>query len=63
VEPDFAVDFPAAMQLIAEDRIDLRPLLTHRFALGDIQSAYETFQEKREGAQKVLIEFPAGASP
>jgi len=59
LNPDFAVDFPLAMQLIAEDRIDLRPLITHRFPLAEIQTAFETFYEKRDGAQKVLIEFPA----
>jgi threonine dehydrogenase-like Zn-dependent dehydrogenase len=59
LNPDFAVDFPLAMQLIAEQRIDLRPLITHRFPLAQIQTAFETFYEKRDGAQKVLVEFPA----
>jgi len=59
LNPDFAVDFPLAMQLIAEERIDLRPLITHRFPLAQIQTAFETFYEKRDGAQKVLVEFPA----
>lgn len=59
INPDFRVDFPLAMQLIAEDRIDLRPILTHRFPLAEIQTAFETFYEKRDGAQKVLVEFPS----
>ncbi len=59
VDPDFTRDFPLAMRWISEGRIDLRPLLTHRFPLSDIQTAYETFRDKKDGAQKVLIEFPS----
>jgi len=59
VDPDFSRDFPLAMQWIAEERIDLRPLLTHRFPLSEIQTAYETFRDKKGGAQKVLVEFPS----
>jgi threonine dehydrogenase-like Zn-dependent dehydrogenase len=62
VEPDFTRDFPLAMRWIAEGRVDLRPLLTHRFTLRDIQTAYETFHERRDGAYKVLIEFPSRRS-
>ncbi len=60
VDPDFSRDFPLAMRWIAEERIDLRPLLTHRFDVQEIQTAYETFYERREGAQKVLVDFPSG---
>ncbi len=59
VDPDFTRDFPLAMKWISEGRIDLRPLLTHRFPLSEIQTAYETFRDKKDGAQKVLVEFPA----
>ncbi len=59
VDPDFARDFPLAMQWISEGRIDLRSLLTHHFPVSEIQTAFETFQRKREGAQKVLLEFPS----
>ncbi len=59
VLPDFRRDFPLAMRWISEDRIDLSPLLTHRFELKDIQKAYETFRDKRDGALKVVVEFPA----
>ena len=30
-----------------------------RYALRDIQTAFETFRDRKDGAQKVVIEFPA----
>jgi threonine dehydrogenase-like Zn-dependent dehydrogenase len=62
LHPDFERTFPLAMQWIAEGRVDLSPLLTHRFPLRDIQQAFDTFRDRRDGAQKVLVEFPAWES-
>ncbi len=59
VNPDFDLDFPLAMRWISEDRIDLAPLLTHRYELAEIQTAFETFHAKKDGALKVVVEFPA----
>jgi threonine dehydrogenase-like Zn-dependent dehydrogenase len=61
VNPEFSRDFPLAMRWIAEGRIDLSPLVTHRFHLAEIQQAFETFRDKRDGALKVLVDFPAGS--
>jgi threonine dehydrogenase-like Zn-dependent dehydrogenase len=61
VNPDFDRDFPLAMRWLAEGRIDLGPLVTHTFPLREIQTAFETFRDRKDGAQKVVIEFPAGA--
>ena len=36
------------------------PLVTHTYPLRDIQIAFETFRDRKDGAQKVVIEFPAG---
>ena len=57
--PDFGRDFPLAMQWIGEGRIDVRPLVTHSFPLSEIQTAFETFSDRKDGACKVLIRFPA----
>ncbi len=59
VNPDFDRDFPLAMRWVSEGRIDLSPLITHRFPLKDIQEAYETFRDKKDEALKVLVEFPS----
>lgn len=62
LHPDFERTFPLAMQWIAERRVDLSPLITHRFPLAEIQQAYDTFRDRVDGAQKVLVEFPAWKS-
>jgi len=43
------------MELVRMGRIDLRPLLTHRFALQDIREAYSLFADRREGVIKVAV--------
>jgi alcohol dehydrogenase len=43
------------MNVIASRRTDLRPLVTHRFELDEIESAYELFSEQRDGVLKVAI--------
>lgn len=62
VNPDFARDFPLAMRWISEGRIDVAPVITHRFPLRDIQTAFDTFRERRDGALKVFIDFPSRRS-
>lgn len=59
MNPDFERDFPLAMRWIGEGRVNVRPLITHRFPLAQIQEAFEVFRDKRDGAQKVLVEFPS----
>jgi threonine dehydrogenase-like Zn-dependent dehydrogenase len=43
------------MELVRSKRVDLTPLLTHSFALKDIQPAYALFGERRDGVIKVAI--------
>ncbi len=43
------------MDLVASRRIDTAPLVTHRFGLDDIESAYELFAHQRDGVIKVAI--------
>jgi threonine dehydrogenase-like Zn-dependent dehydrogenase len=43
------------MAMIEHHRVDLSPLVTHRFALGDIADAYELFSHQREGVLKVAL--------
>jgi threonine dehydrogenase-like Zn-dependent dehydrogenase len=43
------------MSLVEHGRLDLVPLLTHRFPLGRIGEAYELFASRRDGVLKVAI--------
>jgi threonine dehydrogenase-like Zn-dependent dehydrogenase len=46
-----------AMRLIRQGRIDPLALITHRFPFADIQRAFETYRDRRDGALKVMIDF------
>jgi len=43
------------MAAIAGRRVNLEPLVTHRFKLDDIEAAYELFSHQRDGVLKVAI--------
>ncbi|MGE0152701.1 MAG: NAD(P)-dependent alcohol dehydrogenase [Reyranellaceae bacterium] len=43
------------MEVIASSRLDTRPLVTHRFALDQIEQAYDLFANQRDGVLKVAI--------
>jgi threonine dehydrogenase-like Zn-dependent dehydrogenase len=43
------------MDVIASRRADLKPLVTHRFKLDQIEAAYELFANQRDGVLKVAI--------
>ena len=57
VGPNVAVDFPIAVDMIAQGRLDVTPLITHRLPFHRAQEAFEIFAGRREGAIKVLLEF------
>jgi threonine dehydrogenase-like Zn-dependent dehydrogenase len=43
------------ISVIASGRADLRPLVTHRFKLDEIEAAYDLFGHQRDGVLKVAI--------
>ncbi|MDR6336848.1 threonine dehydrogenase-like Zn-dependent dehydrogenase [Xanthobacter flavus] len=43
------------MDVIASGRIDLTPLVTHRYKLNDIESAHELFSNQRDRVLKIAI--------
>jgi alcohol dehydrogenase len=43
------------MNVVASGRIDLGPLVTHRFKLDQIEEAYDLFAHQRDGVLKVAI--------
>ena len=44
------------MRLVRSRRIDLTPLLTHRFPLSKVGEAYELFESRRHGVLKIGIQ-------
>lgn len=49
-------DCEEILRLIEEGKIDTTPLITHRFALKDIEEAYRIFENRLEGVIKVAVE-------
>jgi alcohol dehydrogenase len=43
------------MAMIEHHRVDLSPLVTHHFALDDVEEAYGVFSEQRKGVLKVAL--------
>jgi L-iditol 2-dehydrogenase len=50
-------DYEKAVSLVAEGKIQLEPLITHRFDFGDYPEAYETIDESGGEYMKVMIEL------
>ncbi len=43
------------LAVIESGRVDLKPMVTHRFRLDDIEAAYDLFANQRDGVLKVAI--------
>ena len=43
------------LNVVASGRVDLGPLVTHQYALADINDAYDLFANQRDGVLKVAI--------
>ena len=43
------------MAMVEHRRVDLTPLVTHRFALDDIEEAFDLFSHQRDGVLKVAL--------
>jgi len=43
------------IEMVRRGKLDLRPLLTHRFKLDEIKEAYRVFGERLDGVMKVSI--------
>jgi threonine dehydrogenase-like Zn-dependent dehydrogenase len=43
------------IEMVRRGKLDLTPLLTHRFKLADINKAYKLFGERADGVMKVVI--------
>jgi alcohol dehydrogenase len=50
------------MEMVEHSRVDLTPLLTHKFPFDKIVEAYELFGAQRDGVMKVAIQFGPNAA-
>lgn len=51
----YAEQYPKAIRLVSAGIINLKPLVTHRFALEDAVSAFQVAADPAQGAIKVQI--------
>jgi threonine dehydrogenase-like Zn-dependent dehydrogenase len=51
------------MEIIAHRRVDLAPLVTHRFALDQIEDAFDLFSHQRQGVLKIALHPSPPAAP
>lgn len=55
--PEIDGDIAVALEFIEQGRIDVAPILTHRFPFSRVHEAYELFAERRDGCVKVIVSF------
>ena len=49
--------YPYAIQLVSNGRMDIDPLVTHRYSLDNVIEALEVAHERRDGAVKVMVDI------
>ncbi len=59
VHPEVQVDMPIALEMIMQGRIDVSPLITHRFPLSEAQEAFTMAVDRVDNPIKVLLETEA----
>lgn len=57
VGPDVQNDFPLAMDMIAQGRIDVSPIITHRLPFTEVQKGFEMALHKKNEAIKIVLDY------
>ena len=57
VIPDVQNDYPLAMDMIAQGRMNVSPILTHHLPFEEAQHGFELFTFRRDKAIKVILDF------
>lgn len=58
VGPDVTNDFPLAMDMIAQGRIDVSPIITHHLPFTEAQKGFELALHKKNEAVKIVLDYP-----
>lgn len=53
-------NFEAVLDMMADGRLDVKPLISHRFAIGEAESAYELISSNTSSLG-ILLEYPSSA--
>ena len=48
-------DFEIAIDMMGSGRVDLKPMVTHKFSLEQVQQAIDTAYDKKTGSIKVQV--------
>jgi L-iditol 2-dehydrogenase len=57
----YANVYPYAIQLVSNGRMNIDPLVTHRYSLENVKEALEVAYERRDGAVKVMVDIEGNA--
>ena len=57
VGPDAQNNFPLAMDMIAQGRMDVSPIITHRLPFTEVQRGFELSLHKKDEAIKIVLEY------
>lgn len=57
VGPDVQNDFPLAMDMIAQGRIDVSPIITHHLHFTEAQKGFEMALHKKNEAIKIVLDY------
>jgi len=55
-------NFEAVLQLIESARLDVRPLISHRFAFGAAASAYDLLADRTQSSLGIMLDYESGGS-
>ena len=58
VGPDVLNDFPLAMDMIAQGRIDVSPIITHHLPFTEAQKGFEMALHKKNETVKIVFDYP-----
>ena len=57
VGPEALNDYPLAMDMIAQGRLDVSPLITHHLPFTEVQRGFELFIDHQDQAIKVVLDY------
>lgn len=58
VGPDVLNDFPLAMDMISQGRIDVSPIITHHLPFTEAQKGFELALHKKNESVKIVLDYP-----